>query len=55
MIPAHTTARALLDRGYLTTAYPEVVTTAGKGAVVSLTYAEALREATSRTAKGSEG
>ena len=31
-IPAHTTAHALLDRGYLTTAYPEVVTTGGKGA-----------------------
>jgi len=54
-IPAHTTAKALLDRGYLTTAYPEVVTSGGKGALVTLTYAEALHEATTDGTKGPKG
>lgn len=41
-IPAHTKARLLLDQSYLTTAYPELRVSQGKGSTVSLRYAEAL-------------
>jgi hypothetical protein len=43
-IPAHTRARLLLDQTYLTTGYPELVVSGGKGATLSLRYAESLRE-----------
>lgn len=42
-VPARTTVRVLLDRGHLTTAYPELRTSGGRGSSVSLVYAEALR------------
>lgn len=32
----------LIDQGHLTTAFPELTTSGGKGAVVTITYAEAL-------------
>ena len=41
-IPPHCQARVWLDQGSLTTAYPELVLNGGKGAEVSLGYAEAL-------------
>jgi len=41
-IPASSTATLLLDQGYLTTAYPEMMVSGGKEAVVVLRYAEAL-------------
>ncbi|HLH02489.1 MAG TPA: alpha-L-rhamnosidase C-terminal domain-containing protein [Bryobacteraceae bacterium] len=41
-IPAHTHARLLLDQSYLTTAYPELEISAGRGASIRLHYAEAL-------------
>jgi alpha-L-rhamnosidase len=41
-IPAHTQASILIDRGAMTTAYPNLVISRGKGAVLRLTYAEAL-------------
>jgi len=41
-IPAHAEAELLLDQTYLTTAYPELLVSRGKGAVISLRYAEAL-------------
>ncbi len=41
-IPAHTKATLLLDNGALTTAYPELRLSGGKGASVKLIYAEAL-------------
>ena len=41
-VPAHTKARLLLDQSYLTTAYPELRVSQGKGSTVSLRYAEAL-------------
>ncbi|QJD77661.1 family 78 glycoside hydrolase catalytic domain [Spirosoma rhododendri] len=41
-IPASTTATFLLDQTYLTNAYPELTVSGGKGAVVTLSYAEAL-------------
>jgi alpha-L-rhamnosidase len=49
-IAAHSRATLLLDRGYLTTAYPEVTANGGAGATVRLTYAEALLDA-----KGEKG
>ena len=41
-IPARATARLLLDQAYLTTAYPEVVVSGGRGATITLRYAESL-------------
>lgn len=41
-IPAHTKARLLLDQDHLTTAYPELLVSQGKGATVSVRYAESL-------------
>lgn len=51
-IPAKTKARMLLDQSYLTTAYPELVVSGGRGATISLRYAEALYETKDRRAKG---
>lgn len=41
-VPAHTTASVLLDNAQMTTAYPELTVSAGAGARIRLTYAEAL-------------
>ncbi|AXY73361.1 alpha-L-rhamnosidase [Paraflavitalea soli] len=41
-IPANTTISILLDQTFNTVAYPEMIVTSGKGAVIRLTYAEAL-------------
>jgi alpha-L-rhamnosidase len=41
-IPADTTVSILLDQGFNTVAYPEFVVSKGKGANVTITYAEAL-------------
>lgn len=41
-VPAGGRARLLLDQNHLTTAYPELLVSGGKGARVSLRYAEAL-------------
>ncbi len=41
-VPAHTHATVLLDQTHLTTAYPELVASGGRGAELALTYAEAL-------------
>ncbi|HEY7305774.1 MAG TPA: family 78 glycoside hydrolase catalytic domain [Bryobacteraceae bacterium] len=41
-IPPHTKASLLLDQAYLTTAYPELTVSEGRGAKVDLRYAEAL-------------
>ncbi|MDQ3651686.1 MAG: alpha-L-rhamnosidase N-terminal domain-containing protein [Acidobacteriota bacterium] len=41
-VPAQTKARLLLDQTYLTTAYPELSLSGGRGAKVSLRYAESL-------------
>jgi len=42
VIPARTSARLLLDQGYLTTAFPELQFQGGKDATIDLQYAEAL-------------
>src|SRR5438093_2202345 len=41
-IPAYTRATVLFDQTYLTTGYPELTVSGGRGAVAILTYAEAL-------------
>jgi hypothetical protein len=41
-VQAHTTASLLLDQTYLTTAYPVMVVSGGKGATINLRYAETL-------------
>jgi alpha-L-rhamnosidase len=43
VVGPHHTAHMILDAGELTTAYPVLATSGGAGAVVRLTYAEALR------------
>jgi alpha-L-rhamnosidase len=55
VVPARTTATLLLDRGHLTTAYPEFVITGGHGASLTVTYAEALRQALPNGSKGPKG
>jgi hypothetical protein len=42
-IPPHTTLRVVLDAGKLTTAFPNLRIAHGRGAKITLTYAEALR------------
>jgi hypothetical protein len=44
VFPAHTEATLLLDQSHLTTAYPELVVSGGKGASIRLRYAEKLRD-----------
>ena len=44
VIPANTTAVYLLDQGHLTTGYPELVVSGGRGASILVRYTEALRE-----------
>lgn len=41
-IPAHSKAVVLLDNGFVTTAYPELKMSGGRGAKVELIYSEAL-------------
>jgi hypothetical protein len=42
MIPSSTKASILFDQTHLTTSYPELVVSGGRGAEITLTYAEAL-------------
>ncbi len=42
IIPANTTATILLDQGFLTNAYPDLIFSGGKSASISIGYAEAL-------------
>jgi alpha-L-rhamnosidase len=41
-IPAHSEATIILDQGFLTNAYPEIIFSGGRAGAVSLSYAEAL-------------
>jgi hypothetical protein len=43
-VPAHTSVSVLLDNLQLTTAYPEIALSGGKGTTIRLTYAEALQD-----------
>ncbi len=49
-VPAGTKAAILLDRGHLTNAYPQLTVSGGRGATVTLRYAEGLFDA-----KGQKG
>jgi hypothetical protein len=51
-IPAHSSIKLLLDQSHLTTAYPELRVSGGKGAAIDLRYAETLF--ISRSADGRE-
>jgi alpha-L-rhamnosidase len=42
IIPANTHAVILLDQSHLTTAYPEIILSGGRGSSVDISYAEAL-------------
>lgn len=42
VVPPNSTVSLLLDQGYLTTGYPEIVMSAGKGASVKISYSESL-------------
>lgn len=42
VIPAHTRAKVLIDQGILVNAFPVLSTAGGKGANITITYAEAL-------------
>ncbi|WP_404424082.1 family 78 glycoside hydrolase catalytic domain [Nibricoccus sp. IMCC34717] len=44
-LPPRSTAKVLIDAGALTTAYPELEVSGGRGATLRLTYAEALFDA----------
>jgi alpha-L-rhamnosidase len=44
-VPAHSQVSVLLDNSHLTTGYPELTLSNGRGAAVRLTYAEALVDA----------
>ena len=41
-VPANSRATLLIDQSYLTTAYPELITSGGRDSTVAITYAEAL-------------
>ena len=45
LIPANTSVSILLDQSYETTAYPELIVSKGKDAIIKMTYAEALLDA----------
>ncbi len=42
VVPAGTHARILLDQGFLTTAYPQLLVSGGAGASIKMTFCEAL-------------
>jgi hypothetical protein len=54
LIPARSRVTVLLDQEYLTTGYPELTLSGGKGATVSIRYAESLYLAGTRN-KGNRG
>jgi hypothetical protein len=45
VVPAHSRGTLLLDHGHLTNAYAVLVTSGGGGSAITLTYAEALKDA----------
>jgi len=54
-IAPHSRVTTLLDRGHLTSAYPEVVTSGGRGASIALTYTEALHDPAAHGPGGDKG
>src|SRR5918993_1486262 len=54
-VAPRSTVKLLLDRGHLTTAYPKLLTSGGRGAAITFTYAEAARAKASGGKKGEKG
>ncbi len=54
VIPRRSKVTLLLDQGRLTTAYPEMIITGGKGGSIKITYAEALVDAEGRKGNRNE-
>ena len=54
-VPARSKVTALFDRAMLTTAYPEVIVSGGRGSRLTITYAEALRATRADGKKGDKG
>jgi alpha-L-rhamnosidase len=54
-VPARSKVTALFDRALLTTAYPEVIVSGGRGSRLTITYAEALRATRADGKKGDKG
>ena len=42
LVPAHSIVKILFDQTFLTTAYPEILVSRGKGSTIEISYAEAL-------------
>jgi alpha-L-rhamnosidase len=53
-VPANSTVRMLLDQGVETVAYPELITSGGKGSAVRLMYAEALIDSSGKKGNRNE-
>lgn len=53
-VPAHSHATILLDQTYLTTAYPEMLVSGGRGSSIQVAYAEALVDANQRKGNRNE-
>ena len=53
-IPAHAHVKILLDRATLTTAYPELSTSGGRGSHIRATYAEALYDSNQKRGNRNE-
>jgi hypothetical protein len=51
-VPAHSEASLLIDAGRVLTAYPALLTSGGKGAMVTLAYTEALYDAAAKGPRG---
>src|SRR5690606_12841712 len=54
-VQANRKTRLILDQGELTTGYPELVVSGGRGATITLRYAEALYEKGGGTGERSKG
>lgn len=54
VIPANTNAVVLLDQAHLTTAYPEMLVSGGKGSFIEVAYAEALYDENRRKGNRNE-
>jgi alpha-L-rhamnosidase len=54
VVPAHTRGVMLLDQAHLTNAYAVLVTSGGRGSTITLTYAEALKDAEGRKGNRNE-
>ncbi|QJU58305.1 family 78 glycoside hydrolase catalytic domain [Sphingomonas sp. AP4-R1] len=52
IVPAHSEAKLLIDAGRVLAAYPALIASGGRGATITLTYAEALYDPVKRGDRG---